>query len=384
MSLIGTFASMSMADLIQWARTAQRTGIITVRNPADNSSRKIYLHAGQIVACASNDPRDFYGNYLQRLGYCSEEDLDRALQIQRETGIMVAQILVMVEKLKLEDAVSTLTEKTIDTLCEVFLWEDGSFEYDPRPIAPRKLIEISIDPISVALEGVRRLDGWNQLRTLHPADAVFEATGKTFSAEGGAYENPRVAQVVLATMDGDRSVDQISDDVPFSAYLVLEAVSELLREGLARPSAGGVPADRQHRLENKFAEAMVAERRGNWETALQILEGLEATREEVPGLADALSRAREKYKSSVYETVFRREDVPVVAIGMEALEGLKLTPADGFVVSRVDGRLNVAGIVRISSLPEVEALRILKRLLLAKVIDFPTRRKGGAKGETAK
>jgi len=46
--------------------------------------------------------------------------------------------------------------------------------------------------------------------------------------------------------------------------------------------------------------------------------------------------------------------------------------------------LNVAGIVRISSLPEVEALRILKRLLLAKVIDFPTRRKGGAKGETAK
>jgi uncharacterized protein DUF4388 len=209
LSLSGTFESMSMADLIQWARTAQRTGIITVRNPNGNASRKIYLHAGQIVACASNDPRDFYGNYLQRLGYCSEEDLDRALEIQQETGIMVAQILVMVEKIKLEDAVATLTEKTVDTLCDVFLWEQGTFEYDPRPIEPRKLIEISIDPISVALEGVRRLDGWNQLRTRFQGDAVFEPTGKPFPPES-TYESPRVARVVLASLDGERTLDEIS------------------------------------------------------------------------------------------------------------------------------------------------------------------------------
>ena len=103
MSLVGTFASMSMPDLIQWARTARRSGMISVRNPADASARKIYLQDGQIVACASNDHRDYYGNYLLRLGYCNEEDVNRALAIQRESGIMVAQILVMVEKLSKED-----------------------------------------------------------------------------------------------------------------------------------------------------------------------------------------------------------------------------------------------------------------------------------------
>jgi hypothetical protein len=74
----------------------------------------------------------------------------------------------------------------------------------------------------------------------------------------------------------------------------------------------------------------------------------------------------------------RREGVitvPLVAIGMDALQRLTLTPADGFVVSRIDGRLSVADVLRISSLSELDALRTFKRLLGAKVIDFPFRRR---------
>ncbi len=374
MSLHGTFESMSMADLIQWARTARRTGIITVRNPADNSERKIYLQGGQIVACASNDPRDFYGNYLLRLGYCSEEDVNRALQIQRETGIMVAQILVMVEKITKDDAVATLTEKTMDNICDVFLWDEGNFEYDPRPIEPRKLIEISIDPISVALEGVRRVDGWNQLRIRFHSDLILERTDRLVTAEG-EFENARVARAVVALLDGERKVGQLCSELPFSAYSVIEALSDLVKNGLARSSDATIPPNRRERLEEKFSEAMAAERRGNWGMALQILEGLAAMNWDIPGLAEVLPRVQEKFKGNLYETAFRREDVPVVAIGTEALERLTLTPADGFVVSRIDGRLSVAEIVRISSLPEMDALRSLKRLLEAKVIDFPSRRR---------
>ena len=363
-----------MPDLIQWARTAQRTGIITVRNPADNSERKIYLQAGQIVACASNDHRDYYGNYLLRLGYCSEEDVNRALEIQRETGIMVAQILVMVEKLKKEDAIATLTEKTIDNICDVFLWEEGSFEYDKKPIEPRKLIEISIDPISVALEGVRRVDGWNQLRTRFHSNTVLESSGIPFPPHG-EFENPKVARVVLSLLDGERNLDDVSCELPFSGYLILEAYSDLVGNGLARSRDATSVSNRRQRLDAKFAEALVAEKRGNWGAAVQILEGLDAMHWDLPALAETLARARERFKQNIYETAFRPEDVPVVAIGIDALERLKLTPADGFVVSRIDGRLNVTEVIRISSLAEMDALRSLKRLLEAKVIDFPSRRR---------
>jgi len=361
-----------MPDLIQWARTARRGGVITVRNPGDNSERKIYLHGGQIVACASNDHRDYYGNYLLRLGYCSEEDINRALAIQRETGVMIARILVMVEKLSLEDAVATLTEKTIDNICDIFLWEDGDFAYEQKDIAPTKLVEISIDPISVALEGVRRVDGWNELRTRFPPEAVLDTTEKPFPPSG-EFANARVARAVLSQLDGERKLDDVFRELPFSRYLVVEACSDLFAAGLARVSETAGAPGHHRRLETKFGEALVAERRGNFGAAVQILEGLEALQWDVPGLAEALPRARDLYKKNVYETAFGREDVPVVAIGIEALERLKLTPADGFVVSRVDGRLSVAEVMRISSLPEMDALRSLKRLLEAKVIDFPSR-----------
>ena len=363
-----------MPDLIQWARTARRGGVITAGNPADNSERKIYLHDGQIVACASNDPRDYYGNYILKLGYCSEEDVNRALAIQRETGVMVARILVMVEKISKEDAVATLTEKTIDNICDIFLWEAGGFVYEHEEIAPMQLIEISIDPISVALEGVRRVDGWNQLRTRFHPETVLEPTGAPLSP-GGPYANVRVARAVLAQWDGERTLEDVYRELPFSRFLVLEACSDLVATGAVRASDTATEATRQRRVEAKLAEALAAEKRGNFGTAVQILEALEAMHRDIPSLAEALPRARELFKRNVYESAFRREDVPVVAIGIEALERLKLTPSDGFVVSRIDGRLNVGEVIRISSLTEMEALRSLKRLLEAKVIDFPSRRR---------
>jgi hypothetical protein len=374
LSLVGSFSSMSTPDLIQWARTARRGGAITARNPADNVERKIHLHDGQIVACSSNDPRDYYGNYILKLGYCSEEDVNRALAIQRETGVMVARILVMVEKISKEDAVATLTEKTIDNICDIFLWETGDFVYEHEEIAPAQLIEISIDPISVALEGVRRVDGWNRLRTRFHPETVLEPTGLPLPA-GGQFTNLRVARAVLASWDGERTLDDVCRELPFSRYLVLEACSDLDAAGTVRASDRATEVGRERRVQAKMAEALAAQKQGNLAAAVQILEGLEALHRDVPGLAEALARAKDGFKHSVYETAFRREDVPVVAIGSAALERLKLTPSDGFVVSRIDGRLSVAEVIRISSLNEMDALRSLKRLLEAKVIDFPSRRR---------
>jgi len=361
-----------MADLIQWARTARRTGVITVRNPGQGAERRIFLQSGQIVACASNEPRDYYGKYLVQLGYCTDDDVDRALKIQRETGIMVGAILVMVEKIPREVAISTLTLKTIDIICDIFLWADGSFEYDPAPFPAAKLVTISIDPISIALEGMRRVDGWNELRTrIHPG-AVFEPTGSPFTA-AAEDENEKIARFTLALLDGQRDVEEVIENLPFSRFSILEAIWQLVEGGAARASDVTAAPSRQKRMEMNLAEAVAAGQRGDWGTAVQVLEGLNAIRPDFPGLAQELASARARLTSEIYEAI-RPSDVPVVAIGSEALQNLKLTPADGFVVSRIDGRLSVAEVLRISSLSELDSLRSLKRLVAAKVLDFPSRR----------
>lgn len=370
-SLSGSFSSMSMADLIQWARTARRSGVITARSSSQSAERRIFLQDGRIIACASNDPRDYYGNYLVRLGHCTEEDVDKALRIQRETGIMVGAILVMVEKITSELAVATLTYKTFDIICDIFLWSEGSFGYEEGSFPASKLVSISIDPIAIALEGTRRVDGWNALRTrIHPG-AIFEPTGAPPPADmndGGRG----IGRYALPLLDGHRNVEEVMESLPFSRYAILESIWSLVAAGSARPGDVTAAPNRRKRLEMNLAEAVSAGQRGDWGKAVQILEGLHALSPDLPGLSEELGRCGDRLKKEIYESI-HPGDVPVVAIGVEALERLSLSTADGFVVSRMDGRSSIADIVRISPLPELDALRSIKRLLGAKVIDFPSR-----------
>jgi hypothetical protein len=88
------------------------------------------------------------------------------------------------------------------------------------------------------------------------------------------------------------------------------------------------------------------------------------------------------FRASVYEHNFTLEDVPVVTIGPDALSHMNLAPVDAFLLSRIDGRISVRQIGRISPISEFEVLRTLKRLLAAKVIDFPRRSASSQKERT--
>jgi len=55
---------------------------------------------------------------------------------------------------------------------------------------------------------------------------------------------------------------------------------------------------------------------------------------------------------------------------------LASAPADGFILSRIDGRISVADILRITPVKELDGLHSFKRLLNSKVIDFPHRKRG--------
>ncbi len=89
------------------------------------------------------------------------------------------------------------------------------------------------------------------------------------------------------------------------------------------------------------------------------------------------------FRAWIYEHNFTLEDIPVVTIGPDALSHMNLAPVDAFLLSRIDGRISVRQIVRISPISEFEVLRTLKRLLSAKVIDFPKRSATARKGSIA-
>jgi hypothetical protein len=362
---------MSVPDLIQWARTAQRTGTLTLNREAETTIR-IGFRQGRICFTSTSDRRQNYSRYLVYRGFCTQEQIDHALGVQKETGVMMAAVLVRAGMLSQHDAESTLTRKTFEDLCEVFLWREGRFVFDPQAQPPQNFLPVDVDPIEVVMEGVRRADLWVRMTASMHAGSFYEANEQPWP-DGAEWEDEEMARIVRPLLDGARNLGDLVAALPFSSYTIWRAVSELLEKRLVIAADTTSAVVRESRVRAKLAEANRAVEEERFVEAMEILQGLSSA---LPDRRDILHRllvVADLFRAAVYEQNFVAADVPVVTIGSDALAHLKLDPTDGFILSRIDGVLSVQEILRITPVPETAALRSLKRLLRSKVIDFPTR-----------
>ena len=360
-----------MADVIQWARTAQRSGVLKL---SDGSGKEIRVafRDGRIVFSSNNARREAISRYLVFLGLCTQADLEEAIRVQEITGAQFVSVLVRSGKMTEQQAIDTLTEKTMEDLCDVFLWRDGSFDFVPTAGGKNASLAIGLDPIRVVSEGVRRVEVWNRINSIVHPRSYFEKTDAPFP-EAATWEDERMARTIRSFLDGERSISELVEILPFSRYKIYRAVSELLEKRLIGSGEVTEVLDREQRTRAKLHEAEISVSQGKWTEAIEILHGLSTAN---PGRQDIMTRllqVTDGFRRSVYEHNFDVNDIPVVTIGPDALSRLALDPSDGFILSRIDGRMSVQKILRISPQSEFEGLRALKRLLNAKVIDFPSR-----------
>jgi hypothetical protein len=362
---------MSMADLVQWARTAQRTGILRL---SDDLKKEVQVtfKDGRIVYSRTNDPREKVGPYLLHRGLCSEADIEEAVAIQRTTGSMLASILVHAGRMTEKQALGVLAEKTVEDLCDIFLWSDGTFLFEPKPPSLTVALRIDLDPIHVVVEGVRRAEVWNRLTAFIHRNSFYESTDAPID-EKPPWEDLPMAKRVHALLDGHIAVGEVVEKLPFSRYKIYRAVSELLEKGLIRQADVTSVVDREKRLQRKIEDSRTAANSGRFTEAMEMLRGLADANPGRRDILDDLVSVTDDFRRAIYEHNFTLEDVPVIMISPDAIPTMNLVPADAFVLSRIDGRLTVRAILKISPMAEFDGLRSFKRLLNAKVIDFPHR-----------
>ena len=234
MGVSGNLKSMLPGDLLQWLSLAQKTGTLVVANQA--VEKKIFFRGGRIISSASNDPREYLGQFLMSHGYLNEEELKKAMEVQQQSGILLGKILVVIGLITEADLTRLMRLKAEEEIYDVFLWTDGEFHFVDNELPEMEMVPLKIDVTGIIMEGMRRVDEWPRIRETIPNDLFVPAVQKPIETD---EEFGEAQTTILDAVDGKRTVAEIVLESRSSSFIVCSTLYPLIREGHVRLSEPG-------------------------------------------------------------------------------------------------------------------------------------------------
>ncbi len=175
MALEGTLRDFSLADIFQLIGLQRKTGVLTLRSKEDTVT--VTFLDGKVVGADSLDRRleNRLGSVLIRTGYLTQDQLNRALEIQKETLQRLGFILTHYGIISAESLKEAIQLQITQIVFRLFRWHDGDYhfsqettiEYDRDNVTP-------ISAESILMEGARMIDEWPIIeKRIRSYDMVF-------------------------------------------------------------------------------------------------------------------------------------------------------------------------------------------------------------------
>lgn len=253
MALEGTLKDFSLADIFQLIGLQRKTGILTLQSELDTVT--ITFHQGMVVGAESVEKKleDRLGRVLVKRGTITEENLERALETQKETLQRLGYVLVKYNFIQPEELRAALLQQIQQIIFRLFRWKEGYYHfrqektvhYDRENISP-------LSAENILMEGVRMIDEWPNIEKLIESfRTVYVPTPKAEKAivHDGDEEiqlgaNPQGAAANLITrqqaevldlLDGKRDVQTMVDASKLLEFDVCKSLAGLIQRGLVAP-----------------------------------------------------------------------------------------------------------------------------------------------------
>jgi hypothetical protein len=353
---------MPVADLLQWAANGRQTG--TIRVASGETTKMVYISRGRIVSCTSTDPREVLGHFLVSHGAIDEAELQRAVMRQERDGGLFGQILIEQGSMDQEGLERMLRLKAEEAIFDLFTWTGGHFSFHDGDLPGVELVPVSLDVAGLVLEGTRRLDEWERIREVIPSPMCVPVVVSELDADGTESAGRRT---VLASVDDDRSIEDICLHTHSTEFFVCETLYPEVQRGslkIVRPRAQstGVAAGRAN-AETLLETARERLTQGELERSVRYLQAALSLEPSNRELQQRAAEVEASVRAEMEAAGVRPTAVPRLAIGLDELARLDLEPTAGFILSRIDGTSSVESIVKISPLPEIDALLVIWQLV---------------------
>lgn len=364
---------MNVADLLQLVEGGRKTGML--RFDRGTLIKKVYFQNGVIVGSDSNDPKEYLGQLLIHYGKLNEEQLKAALQVQREAGGRLGEILVSTGVLPQEAVLEVLRIRTLDIIYDLFLWEDAHFELYDDEQPPAYFVRIEIRPSKVVMDGIFRMDEWKRFRSLIPSDrALLELNAGWTSS----LQESKEKRQALFFVEKGMSVAEICYNMhaaPFHVYgllydLVQSGIARVTGEAPASPPALVVPVDPSDAAPDPLATARSYIAKGAAEEAVSTMQILLAEDPKNNVARTLLDQAEDLLLMQMYSPPLLPDAVPRLLMNDVGLTSQTLAPQEAFVLSRINNEWDVKSILSICPFREIDCVRMIKGLLDRGIIGF--------------
>src|SRR6266496_842437 len=172
---------MQLSELLQWLALSQKTGTLVITGR--DTQKRLFFQSGRINFSSSSDQREYLGQFLVSHGYITEDELKKAMEVQEESKILLGSILLMINAISETDLLRLMKRKAEESIYDVFLWEDGSFEFVEGSQPDFKMVPLSLDLTSIILEGLHRYDEWKRIRVRVPDVSVVPMITRPLNLE---------------------------------------------------------------------------------------------------------------------------------------------------------------------------------------------------------
>jgi PAS domain S-box-containing protein len=131
------------ADLLLAQASAARSGTLALAS--GEREKEIFFERGRVFAVASNDASRFLTQRLISLGYITEEQRDRALEIKAETQLALGRILLILGAITEEQLVEVMRAKMQDEVADVLTWTDAKWAFIEGDVPSLQLVPLRIE-----------------------------------------------------------------------------------------------------------------------------------------------------------------------------------------------------------------------------------------------
>src|SRR4051794_25322165 len=266
MALEGTLKDFSLADIFQLIGLQRKTGVLTLR--AKDDTVTVTFLDGKVVGADSLSHRleNRLGHVLIRSELLTQDQLNRALEIQKETLQRLGFILVHYGIISVDALKQALQLQIMQIVFRLFRWKDGDYHFSQETtIEYDRDYVIPVSAESILMEGARMIDEWPIIeKRIRSYDMVFrknltdqeivvvgaeDADEADFDMDstsmrrrkqfaGARIGISRGEKTICDMVDGTMSVRDVLELSKFSEFDPAKALYELLTRELTEEGRG--------------------------------------------------------------------------------------------------------------------------------------------------